>query len=88
MGSAIKWSVPVRVEVGDDGQLRVALPAKAAQGLAVGAGDVLCFTGLGDGVVEVWPVKQNPYSSLDDEGAADDAMERVGRRRDGGDEKS
>ena len=82
MGSAIKWSVPVRVEAGEDGGLRVALPAKAARGLAVGEGDVLCFTGLGDGVVEVWPVKQNPYSSLDDEGAGDEVMDRVGRDRD------
>ena len=77
MGSEIEWSVPVSVDAGDDGALCVVLPDKAARGLGVEAGDVLCFTGFANGTVEIWSVKKSPYSALDDVGAADKAMERV-----------
>lgn len=82
MASGIDWSAPVRVEAADGGRIRVELPDKAARVLGVQAGDVLCFTGFANGTVEIWPVKKSPYSSLDDEGAADQAIERATQRRD------
>ena len=33
-------------------------------------GDVLCWTGLDDGTVEVWRVAKNPYRTLESEGEA------------------
>ncbi len=76
MASGIDWSVPVLIEKTDDGGLRVDIPEKAAKGLAIAEGDVLCFTGFENGTVEVWPVKKGTYSSLDDAGAAEQAMKR------------
>ena len=37
----------------------------------------MCFTGFENGTVEVWPVKKGTYSSLDDAGAAQQAMENA-----------
>ncbi|MBT5459847.1 MAG: hypothetical protein HOK82_24895 [Rhodospirillaceae bacterium] len=76
MASGIDWSVPVLIEKTEAGGLRVEIPEKAVKGLAIGEGDVLCFTGFENGTVEVWPVKKGTYSSLDDAGAAEQAMRR------------
>lgn len=80
MASGIDWSVPVLIEAIDGGGLRVEIPEKAIKGLGIADGDVLCFTGFENGTVEVWPVKKGTYSSLDDAGAAEDAMERAKQR--------
>lgn len=75
MASGIDWSVPVRIKAVDGGGLQVEIPEKAIKGLGISEGDVLCFTGFENGTVEVWPVKKGTYSSLDDAGAAQLAME-------------
>ena len=75
MASGIDWSVPVRIKAADGGGLQVEIPEKAIKGLGISEGDVLCFTGFENGTVEVWPVKKGTYSSLDDAGAAQQAME-------------
>jgi len=75
MASGIDWSVPVRIKAVDGGGLQVEIPVKAIKGLGISAGDVLCFTGFENGTVEVWSVKKGTYSSLDDAGAAQQAME-------------
>ena len=75
MASGIDWSVPVRIKAVDGGGLQVEIPEKAIKGLGISEGDVLCFTGFEIGTVEVWPVKKGTYSSLDDAGAAQQAME-------------
>jgi len=75
MASGIDWSVPVRIKAVDGGGLQVEIPEKAIKGLGISEGDVLCFTGFENGTVEVWPVKKGSYSSLDDAGAAQLAME-------------
>ena len=75
MASGIDWSVPVRIKAVDGGGLQVEIPEKAIKGLGISEGDVLCFTGFEHGTVEVWPVKKGTYSSLDDAGAAQQAME-------------
>ncbi|MDC0033135.1 hypothetical protein OAJ57_01060 [Alphaproteobacteria bacterium] len=77
MASGIDWSVPVRIQATDSGGLRVEIPQKAIKGLSIVEGDVLCFTGFENGTVEVWPVKKGTYSSLDDAGAAEQAMQRA-----------
>ena len=63
--SGIKWSAPVVIRKEGKG-LAVTLPAKVVETLKVGAGDVLNFTELPDGGIEVWMVKKSGYSSLDD----------------------
>ena len=80
MASGIDWSVPVLIEKTEEGGLRVEIPEKAVKGLAGEEGDVLCFTGFENGTVEVWPVKKGTYSSLDDAGAAQKAMESGGKK--------
>ena len=75
MASGIDWSVPVRIKAVDGGGLQVEIPEKAIKGLGISEGDVLCFTSFENGTVEVWPVKKGTYSSLDDAGAAQQAME-------------
>ena len=82
MASGIDWSAPVLIKATDEGGLRVDIPDKAVKGLELSEGDVLCFTGFEDGTVEVWPVRKGTYSSLDDAGAAAEAMQRT--RKDGG----
>jgi len=82
MASGIDWSAPVLIKATDEGGLRVDIPEKAVNGLKLTEGDVLCFTGFEDGTVEVWPVRKGTYSSLDDAGAAAEAMQRT--RKDGG----
>lgn len=64
----IKWSAPVLIKkVG--GENRVVVPKQVAEALDAGVGDVLNFTQLPDGCIEVWRVKQGTYASLDDMGA-------------------
>jgi len=48
-----------------DGRLWVPVPPQLAQQLAVGEGDVLCFTAFENGTVEVWSVRKNPYERLE-----------------------
>ena len=57
---------------GEDGKLVVELPRRAAAALQASDGDVLCWTGLDDGTVEVWRVAKNPYRTLEAEGAEHD----------------
>jgi len=78
MAAGIDWSVPVLIKAADGG-LRVEIPKKAIAALGIAEGDVLCFTGFENGTVEVWPVKKGTYSSLDDAGAAAQAMRRTGK---------
>jgi hypothetical protein len=77
MASGIDWSVPVLIKTADGGGLQVEIPEKAIKGLGLSDGDVLCFTGFENGTVEIWPVKKGTYSSLDDSGAAEKAMEQT-----------
>ena len=64
MTSGIEWSTAVAIEQ-RDGQLWVPVPPQLAQQLAVGEGDVLCYTAFENGTVEVWSVRKNPYETLD-----------------------
>ena len=79
MASGIDWSAPSLIKVGENGGLQLEIPEKAVKGLDLTEGDVLCFTGFENGTVEVWPVKKGTYSSLDDAGAAAEAMQRAGK---------
>ena len=47
-------------------ELVVSVPKRVADTLGAGAGDVLNFTELPDGAIEVWLVKKGTYASLDD----------------------
>jgi hypothetical protein len=60
----VTWSTAVMIEE-RDGRLVVPLPPQLAAQLAVGAGDVLCYTAFANGTVEVWSVRKNPYETLD-----------------------
>jgi antitoxin component of MazEF toxin-antitoxin module len=61
----IKWSAPVLIRrEGTD--LVVAIPKAAAEALGAVPGDVLNFTELPDGSVQVWIVKKSTYASLAD----------------------
>jgi hypothetical protein len=63
--AGIKWSAPVMIrKAGAD--LVVTVPARVCSALGCGAGDVLNFTELPDGTIEVWRVKAGTYASLDD----------------------
>ena len=77
MASGIDWSAPVLIKAADGGGLQVEIPEKAINGLGISEGDVLCFTGFENGTVEIWPVKKGTYSSLDDSGAAEQAIDRA-----------
>lgn len=60
----IKWSAPVLIRAEKKG-LAVSLPPQVVDALQVGVGDVLNFTQLPDGAIEVWMVKKSAYASLD-----------------------
>jgi antitoxin component of MazEF toxin-antitoxin module len=60
----IVWSAPVLIRAEKKG-LAVSLPQRVVDALKVTAGDVLNFTQLPDGAVEVWMVKKSGYASLD-----------------------
>ena len=61
----IQWSAPVLVRK-NGAKLEVELPAQVVGDLKAGAGDVLNFTKLPDGAIEVWVVKKSGYASLKD----------------------
>jgi len=61
----IKWSAPVLIRR-DGGELVVNIPKPAAEALKAAPGDVLNFTELPDGSVQVWLVKKGTYASLAD----------------------
>ena len=61
----IQWSAPVLVRQ-NGARLEIELPAQVAADLKAGAGDVLNFTKLPDGAIEVWVVKKSGYASLKD----------------------
>ncbi len=60
----IKWSAPVLIRAERKG-LAVSLPQRVIDALQLGVGDVLNFTELPDGAIEVWRVKKSSYASLD-----------------------
>ena len=68
----MKFNVAVKV-VAQGGRLMVEVPAQVADALSLRAEDVLCWTGLDDGSVEVWSVAKNPYQRLKDTDADSDA---------------
>jgi antitoxin component of MazEF toxin-antitoxin module len=59
------WSAPVLVRK-DGKKLAVELPPQVAADLKAGAGDVLNFTKLPEGDIQIWVVKKGGYSSLKD----------------------
>lgn len=61
----MKFNVAVKVEL-QGNKLVVEVPAKVAEALSLRAEDVLCWTGLDDGSIEVWSVVKNPYQRLKD----------------------
>lgn len=71
-GSNVKFNLAVKV-VSHGGKLIVEVPAKVAEVLSLSAGDVLCWTGLDDGSIEVWSVAKNPYQRLKDKEPRSDA---------------
>jgi antitoxin component of MazEF toxin-antitoxin module len=75
----IKWSAPALIRR-DGADLLVTIPKPAAQALKAEPGDVLNFTELPDGSVQVWRVKKSTYASLGD-------MERGAPMKKGGRKK-
>jgi hypothetical protein len=71
MPEGIEFSAAVLVTVGPDGRLVAEVPRQVAERLAVGPGDVLCWTGFESGTIEVWSVKKSPYASLGSEGSGE-----------------
>jgi antitoxin component of MazEF toxin-antitoxin module len=63
----IPWSAPVLIRK-DGAKLAVELPPQVSQDLKCGPGDVLNFTKLPDGEIQVWIVKKGGYASLKDMG--------------------
>jgi antitoxin component of MazEF toxin-antitoxin module len=61
----IPWSAPVLVRK-DGKKLAVELPPQVAADLKAGPGDVLNFTKLSDGEIQIWVVKKSGYASLKD----------------------
>jgi antitoxin component of MazEF toxin-antitoxin module len=59
------WSAPVLVRK-DGRKLAVELPPQVAADLKAGPGDVLNFTKLPDGEIQIWVVKKSGYASLKD----------------------
>jgi antitoxin component of MazEF toxin-antitoxin module len=59
------WSAPVLIRK-DGKKLAVELPPPVAADLACGPGDVLNFTKLPDGQIQIWVVKKGGYASLKD----------------------
>jgi antitoxin component of MazEF toxin-antitoxin module len=76
----IKWSAPVLIRRDGD-ELVVAIPAPAATALNAAAGDVLNFTALPDGSVQVWTVKKSTYSSLADLDRGAAPAKKKGRKK-------
>jgi antitoxin component of MazEF toxin-antitoxin module len=59
------WSAPVLVRR-QGKKLAVELPPQVAADLKAGPGDVLNFTKLPDGEIQIWVVKKSGYASLKD----------------------
>ena len=59
------WSAPVLIRK-EGKKLAVELPPQVADDLKVGPGDVLNFTKLPDGEIQIWVVKKSGYASLKD----------------------
>lgn len=59
------WSAPVLIRK-DGKKLAVELPPQVAADLKAGPGDVLNFTKLPDGEIQIWVVKKSGYASLKD----------------------
>ncbi|MET0681226.1 MAG: hypothetical protein ABWZ41_09490 [Burkholderiales bacterium] len=76
----IKWSAPVLIRR-DGADLVVVIPKPAAEALQAAPGDVLNFTELPDGSVQVWTVKKSTYSSLADMDRARAPAKKRGRKR-------
>ena len=68
----MKFNLAVKV-VAHENKLIVEVPAKVAEALRLSAEDVLCWTGLDDGSIEVWSVAKNPYQRLKDSNPESDA---------------
>ena len=68
----MKFNIAVKI-VSHGGKLIVEVPAKVAEALRLSAEDVLCWTGLDDGSIEVWSVAKNPYQRLKDSNLESDA---------------
>jgi len=62
---AMPWSAPVLIRK-DGKKLAVELPPQVAADLKAGPGDVLNFTKLPDGDIQIWVVKKSGYASLKD----------------------
>ncbi len=59
------WSAPVLVRK-EGRKLAVELPPQVAADLKAGPGDVLNFTKLPEGEIQIWVVKKGGYASLKD----------------------
>jgi antitoxin component of MazEF toxin-antitoxin module len=59
------WSAPVLIRK-EGKKLAVELPPQVAADLKAGPGDVLNFTKLPDGDIQIWVVKKSGYASLND----------------------
>jgi antitoxin component of MazEF toxin-antitoxin module len=59
------WSAPVLIRK-EGKKLAVELPPQVAADLKAGPGDVLNFTKLPDGEIQIWVVKRSGYASLKD----------------------
>ena len=78
-GGGIRWSAPVLVKKAPAG-LTVVVPDRVVEALTLGPGDVLNFTELPDGSIEVWMVKKGTYSSLGDMAAVQPAVSAKRRK--------
>jgi antitoxin component of MazEF toxin-antitoxin module len=76
----IKWSAPVLIRR-EGAELVVAIPKPAAEALKAAPGDVLNFTELPDGSVQVWTVKKSTYASLADMDRSTAPAKRRGRKK-------
>src|SRR5688500_6428523 len=61
----IPWSAPVLIRK-EGKKLAVELPPQVAADLKAGPGDVLNFSKLPDGEIQIWVVKKSGYASLKD----------------------
>jgi antitoxin component of MazEF toxin-antitoxin module len=59
------WSAPVLIRK-EGKKLAVELPPQVAADLKAGPGDVLNFTKLPEGDIQIWVVKKSGYASLKD----------------------
>jgi antitoxin component of MazEF toxin-antitoxin module len=59
------WSAPVLVRK-EGKKLAVELPPQVAADLKAGPGDVLNFTKLPEGEIQIWGVKKGGYAALKD----------------------